>query len=139
MGTVKSASWSTRFWAWLIDALLVSIIWYLAATALQEDIVSFGLLGPGSYAIMLFVYWTALEGYRGQSLGKMILNLAVVGPAGEMVGLKDAAIESFGKAFLLPFDCAIGWLVFRDTNQRLFNRISNTIVTTTDEGTSCAV
>ncbi len=137
MVTIKLASWSARFWAWLIDVLLISLIWYLTATALGEDTISSGLLG--SYAIMLFAYWTALEGYRGQSLGKMALNLAVVGQTGEMIGFKDAAIESFGKAFLLPLDCFIGLLAFRDKRQRLFNHISNTAVAMTDDETSCAI
>ncbi len=139
METIKSASWDARFWAWLIDALFVSIIWYLAATAFEGGISSFSLLGLGSYAVMLFAYWTTLEGYRGQSVGKMILNLTVIGPAGEPIGFKDAAIESFGKAFLLPLDCLIGWMAFRDKGQRLFNHISNTIVIVVDEGTSCTV
>ncbi len=137
MGTVKSSSWSARFWAWLIDVLLVSIIWYLAAISLEGGIISSGLLG--SYTIMLFAYWTALEGYRGQSLGKMVLNLAVVGQTGETIGFKDAAIESFGKAFLLPLDCAIGYLAFRDKGLRLFNHISNTVVVMVDDEDSCAV
>lgn len=39
-----------------------------------------------------------------------------------------AALESFGKAFLLPLDCLIGWLAMPDSKLRLFNRISNTLV-----------
>jgi hypothetical protein len=44
------------------------------------------------------------------------------------VDIKDALIESFGKAFLLPIDVIIGWIFTNDKRQRLFNRISNTIV-----------
>jgi uncharacterized RDD family membrane protein YckC len=73
-------------------------------------------------------YKTALEGYRGQSLGKMLFNLVVTGPLGERIRFRDAAVESFGKAFLLPFDCIACWFAFRESKQRLFNKISNTIV-----------
>ena len=47
---------------------------------------------------LLFVYWTTMEGYRGQSLGKMLLNIVVVGPEGGTIGFKDSALESLGKA-----------------------------------------
>ncbi len=86
----------------------------------------------------MFLYWTALEGYRGQSLGKMVLNLSVVGSVGERIGFKDAAVESFGKAFLLPLDCLLGWLAVPGSGQRIFNRFSDTVVAITgDEETVC--
>jgi uncharacterized RDD family membrane protein YckC len=131
---MKLASWSSRFWAWLIDVLFMAIPWYMAAHALRLDPVSFVCLGY--YGTLLFFYWTLLEGCRGQSLGKMVLGVAVVGPKGESIRFTDAAIESFGKAFLLPLDCLVGVLAFRGSRQRLFNRISNTIVAVIDvEGT----
>jgi len=120
------SSWGDRFWAWLIDVLLMSILWYSVLTILKID--AFGLNGALLLAFLLFIYWTALEGYRGQSLGKMLLNIAVAGPLGEHIQFRDAALESFGKAFLLPLDCLAGWFFFRKTRQRIFSRISNTIV-----------
>jgi hypothetical protein len=69
-----------------------------------------------------------LEGYRGKSLGKMLFNIVVTGTLGENIGFRDAALEAFGKAFLLPFDCFICWFALREKRQRLFNRISDTIV-----------
>lgn len=83
-------------------------------------------------SLLLFIYWTVLEGYRGQSFGKMAMNLAVAGSNGERIGFADSAVESFGKAFLLPLDCIIGWLAMRGSGQRLFNRISNTVVIRAD-------
>ena len=100
---IKPASWQSRFWAWSIDALLMSILWYLLMYIYNLNATS--LLALGYYGILTFLYWTVLEGYRDQSIGKMMLNLAVVGQFGEIIGFKDAAIESFGKAFLLPLDC----------------------------------
>jgi uncharacterized RDD family membrane protein YckC len=120
------SSWGDRFWAWLIDVLLMSILWYNVLTILEIDALS--LSGTLLLAFLLFIYWTALEGYRGQSLGKMLLNIAVAGPLGERIAFRDAALESFGKAFLLPLDCLACWFFFRKTRQRLFSRISNTIV-----------
>ncbi len=120
------SSWEDRFWAWLIDVLLMCILWHRILIVLKMD--ALGISGAVLLAAILFIYWTALEGYRGQSLGKMLFNLVVTGPLGERIRFRDAAVESFGKAFLLPVDCFIGWYAFRESRQRLFNRISDTIV-----------
>jgi uncharacterized RDD family membrane protein YckC len=96
-------------------------------------------LGLGFHALLLFLYWTILEGLRGQSVGKMAMGIAVVGPAGERIGIMDAVIESFGKAFLLPFDCFLGFFAFRDQRQRLFNRLSRTDVAESEEGLWCSL
>lgn len=126
MNEISFASWGERFWAWLIDVLLISIIWSRIIVISNTD--AFGPVGVYLLEALLFLYWTVLEGYRGQSLGKMIMNIVVMGPAGEKIGFRDSAIESFGKAFLLPLDCIIGWIVFRNGGQRAFNKLSNTIV-----------
>lgn len=126
MNEISFASWGERFWAWLIDILLISIIWYRIIVISKAD--ALGPVGISLLEALLFLYWTVLEGYRGQSLGKMIMNIAVMGPSGEKIGFLDSAIESFGKAFLLPLDCIIGWTVFRGGGQRAFNKLSNTIV-----------
>jgi uncharacterized RDD family membrane protein YckC len=126
MDEIALASWDDRFWAWLIDVLLMSILWQRVLTSQEMDVFS-----PSAallLASMLFIYWTALEGYRGQSLGKMLLNIVVSGPSGESIRFRDAALEAFGKAFLLPLDCLIGWLYLRESRQRLFNRLSDTMV-----------
>lgn len=137
MDEIKPASWQSRFWAWSIDALLMSILWYLLMYINNLNATS--LLALGYYGILTFLYWTVLEGYRGQSIGKMMLNLAVVGQFGEIIGFKDAAIESFGKAFLLPLDCLIGWMALPGKGLRLFNRISDTVVASLDEVGCCVL
>jgi uncharacterized RDD family membrane protein YckC len=128
---VKSARWRDRFFAWLIDILLLSIPWYMIVNTLSINLPS--LAGLGCLSILSFIYWTALEGYRGQSIGKMVQNLMVVGSDGEKIGFADAAIQSFGKAFLLPFDCLLGWFAMPVRGKRLFNGISGTIVTGAEE------
>ena len=135
MDGISKASWRDRFWAWLIDVLLMGILW--------SSIMTISMIGSGSaeglliLAAMLFIYWTALEGNRGQSLGKMLLNIVVVGPVGEKIGFRDSAMESFGKAFLLPLDCLAGWIVYKGSGQRAFNRFSDTIVAEANEVSWC--
>jgi uncharacterized RDD family membrane protein YckC len=127
MDKMSRACWKERFWAWLIDVLLVGILWSSLMTISITN--SLSPVGLGSLMVLLFVYWTVLEGYRGQSLGKMLLNIVVVGPEGEKIGFGDSALESLGKAFLLPLDCLIGWIVYKGQGQRAFNKFSNTVVT----------
>ncbi len=78
------------------------------------------------------MYWTALEGRQGQSVGKMVMNIAVTDERGDDIDYGTAAIESFGKAFLLPIDILVGWLAYEE-GSRLFNKLSSTIVIETDE------
>jgi uncharacterized Rmd1/YagE family protein len=47
---------------------------------------------------------------------------------GGKIDKKIAVIESFGKAFLLPIDVVLGWIFTNNKRQRIFNRITNTIV-----------
>jgi uncharacterized RDD family membrane protein YckC len=145
MREIRIASWWRRLGAWLIDIILVGILWDLlmSIAGLAGPFAIFGFHGPffhhgfvnleSNDAIILFVYWTLMEGYRGQSLGKMALGLKVTDRGGERIDLPKAAIESFGKAFLLPLDCLIGWIAMPGSGQRLFNRLSETIVVVVDE------
>ena len=126
MNEFARASWEDRFWAWLIDIILIGILWHRVMMVLRLE--ALGYDGALLHSVMLFVYWTALESYKGQSLGKMFMNIAVKGTSGEHIGLADAAVESFGKAFLLPIDCLVSWVVYKRSSQRLFNRLSDTIV-----------
>jgi len=120
------ARWVDRFWAWLIDVLLMGLVWHRLSILLRVEAVH--LEGVLMLSCLLFLYWTVLEGYRGQSLGKMLLNIVVAGPYGEAIGYRDSAVQSFGKAFLLPADLLIGLFAFRGGRQRLFNRLSDPVV-----------
>lgn len=125
---MRPAAWRARFWAWLIDILLVSIPWHMMMTSGVVGTFNTGSASLAGLAALTFAYWTLLEGYRGQSLGKMILNIMVVGTLGQEIGFMDAAVESFGKAFLLPLDFLAGMIASPRSGQRLFNRLSGTIV-----------
>ena len=130
MEYIHLAKWESRFWAWLIDILLVFVLYAIIAGALASlyRLEFIRLEDLGVHGVLMFFYWTLLEGYNGQSLGKMALNLKVTDKTGRKIGFKKAALESLGKAFLLPLDCLIGWLAMPGSKLRLFNRISSTIV-----------
>ena len=125
------ARWETRLWAWLVDIIVIGLPFWALSDWLPPAwriTIDPGLLSFSLSSLALFVYWTLLEGYRGQSIGKMALKIRVTGRAGEEIRLGAAALESFGKAFFLVPDCLIGWLAMPGSKQMLFNRISDTIV-----------
>jgi uncharacterized RDD family membrane protein YckC len=140
--TLFLAKWTTRFWAWLIDFCMVILFLNIVrgvfapflAIPFYLDINHWEPFEFGFQTLFFFAYWTVMEGFqgRGQSIGKMVMNLKVVNRDGTKIHYKAAAIESFGKAFFLPIDCLIGWFGMPNTKLRMFNRISNTLVIKTD-------
>ena len=76
----------------------------------------------------LLAYWIYFESTTGQSIGKRLLKIKTTDLDGMKIDTKSAVIESFGKAFLLPIDVVLGWIFTNNKRQRIFNRITNTIV-----------
>jgi uncharacterized RDD family membrane protein YckC len=134
---VTLAKWSTRFWAWLVDFIIVTtaaeILFAIlyAPLAFLQGVESNPALGPARYAVqslMFFAYWTYFESSTGQSVGKRLLKIKTTDLAGNKADVKSVAIQSFGKAFLLPLDVLLGWIFTNDKRQRLFSRAGNTLV-----------
>ncbi len=130
------AKWTDRFLAWLIDFIIVSII---------STSIIFASFGTIDYeyddelfwaestqyiptSILFFVYWTVLEYKTGQTIGKKILSLKVTDISGNSPSLKGIIIGSFGKAFLLPIDVVLGWILTNEKRQRVFNKLGDTLV-----------
>ncbi len=123
------ASWGERFIAWLIDVIIVgAVVGLLNLPGLNIPVIPFVTFG--SRDLTQFLYWMFMEGFTGQSIGKMAMRLKVTRTDGSPATYSEAAIESFGKAFLLPIDCIIGWIFesCKEKRQRLFNMLVNTIV-----------
>jgi uncharacterized RDD family membrane protein YckC len=132
---LKLAFWGERFVAWLIDVVLIGVILVIIGLAGQPftllpswpswiPFFNFGLNG-----VVHFIYWTFMEGAYGQSFGKMVMRIKVTRADGSPIGMMYAALESVGKAFLLPLDLLLGWILYPRRRQRIFNYISDTIVT----------
>jgi uncharacterized RDD family membrane protein YckC len=134
---ITLAKWSTRFWAWVIDFIIVSIAIEIifaiayAPLAFNQGVQNNPGLGAVRFAIqslLFFAYWTYFESTTGQSIGKKLLKIKTTDLAGNVPDIRNVAIQSFGKAFLLPIDVFFGWIFTNDKRQRLFNRASDTIV-----------
>jgi len=135
---ITLAHWGERFVAWLIDIIIIGFIvgflglfvwfatssfsWYLGwPTWVPFFNFNFG-------GLIYFLYWMLMEGAYGQSLGKMFMRLKVTRLDGTPIHIGQAALESVGKVFLLPFDLLLGWIFSGRRRQRIFNYISGTIV-----------
>ena len=155
------ARWGVRFLAWLIDIIVVGLMvatflgiigwWAWSWSAWTQGwagvwrqrlyfplspwrmflFAGLGMRGAVN-AIALFLYWTICDSVWGQSLGKKALRIRVADLSGKKIDILKAAIESFGKAFILPLDWFIGVIAFEGKRQRLFNYLSDTIVIRTE-------
>jgi len=80
-----------RIAAFLVDALTISIVLIVPGAA-----ISYGMTWSGSPRGIQMVWWVALgvlivamlfrDGYRGRSIGKQLLGLRLITPAGEGSG-----------------------------------------------------
>ncbi len=141
VAALKLASWGERFVAWLIDVVILGAIIALIRVFTWIAWPSFSwvpnipswipFVDFGLSNVIYFLYWMFMEGAYGQSFGKMIMKLKMTRLDGKHINMAQAAMESVGKAFLLPFDCLLGWLLYPSKGQRLFNYLSETIVVRT--------
>jgi uncharacterized RDD family membrane protein YckC len=133
---LKLAFWWERFVAWLIDAVIIGVIvgilglfaWFASVTwwSAWPGWIPFFNFNLGG--VIYFLYWMFMDGAYGQSFGKMVMRLKVTRLDGSQIGMGNAALESLGKAFLLPLDCLLGWILYPRRRQRIFNYLSETIV-----------
>jgi uncharacterized RDD family membrane protein YckC len=126
------ADWGSRFVAWLIDVIIIGVVltpfgWvgvrWISFLPVWVPFVSYGLSN-----IVHFLYWTLMESYMGQSVGKIVMGIRVTNLQGRQPTFMEAAVESLGKAFLLPIDLIVGWIVYPTKRQRLFGYLSHTVV-----------
>ncbi len=135
---ITLARWTDRFFAWLIDYIIVAaaaftVFFALISASNFDEVMSGNFEYSRSFeyapiSIVFFFYWLILESKTGQSIGKMAMHLKITNLRGEKADIKSIAISSFGKAFLLPIDVIIGRLATNKNRQRIFNKLGKTIV-----------
>ena len=129
------AKWTDRFFAWLIDFIIISsvstLIIFLSFGSIYYEFEEDGLWAENTQyipaSIMFFVYWVILEYKTGQTIGKKIMNLKVLDIKGGKPKLIGVLLSSFGKSFLLPIDVILGWILTNEKRQRIFNKLGDTI------------
>lgn len=121
------ATWGERFLAFIIDAILVGMVAGIIRPMYWAP-AHMPFIDLGVSNVLLFLYWAFLEGTQGQSLGKKVMHIKVVDLQGGAIDMSKSLYQAIGKAFLLPLDVIIGWLMYSEKQQRLFNYLSGTIV-----------
>ncbi|MCS4541198.1 MAG: RDD family protein [Euryarchaeota archaeon] len=114
---------SRRILAFALDALILFLstglfldknFWLLASgdlspiiNATYETVASYSTMFLASYG-----YFTVLDAYKGQTLGKHVFRIRCVKVSGEKIKILDSAVRNIGKAFLLPLDMILGLLFY---------------------------
>ena len=127
-----------RILATIVDVIVFSVIfWVLAllfgSTTAEGGSVAFSLGGLGTllYLVVVFAYYTLLEGYLGQTLGKMLLGIKVVREDnGGVPGLGAAALRTLLRIIdgILFYAVAYVSVLATQKNRRLGDMAANTLV-----------
>ena len=133
---ITLAKWTDRFFAWLIDFIIISsistMIIFLLFGSMYYEFNEGGLWAENTQyipaSILFFVYWVILEYKIGQTIGKKILNLKVIDIRGGKPKLLGVLLGCFGKSFLLPFDVILGLILTNEKRQRIFNKLGDTVI-----------
>lgn len=135
---IDLAGWGDRFIAYLIDIILVGIVLgIIKGLILIPSYFIGGMVGVPRFIpwtdfgldnLFWFAYFTFMDLSYGQSIGKMVMKIRITNLDGGPIDLRQAAIEGFGKAFLLPLDLILGWIFTNQKSQRIFTNLAGTIV-----------
>jgi len=123
-----------RAWAFVIDFFLAFAIFFALPLATapgqwQPNVFFSDVTRNLLFLILLWMYFTLLEGFAGQSIGKLIVGIKVVRIDGKKPFYDHVAVRNFGKVFLLPVDLLVGYLKLKDDRFiRYFDKFAGTTV-----------
>jgi uncharacterized RDD family membrane protein YckC len=122
------AGFGERFIAWLIDAILVSVVQGILVTALKGA-------GYGLGMIVSFAYYGFFEGGpAGQTLGKKVTNIRVVRAdgSGTELGWATALVRNLCR-ILSAIPCGLGyfWMLWDADRMTWHDKLSQTVVVPT--------
>jgi len=134
-----------RFVAQLVDVIILGVVFWLlgftgagtitidAATAQVTISPLFGLLMLID-VIIAFLYFTVLEGWNGQTVGKMVVKIKVVRKEdNSSISYAEAAIRTILRIidlipFIAPYLLAAVLIWSSEDKQRLGDRVAHTVV-----------
>jgi uncharacterized RDD family membrane protein YckC/DNA-binding transcriptional ArsR family regulator len=124
------ASADKRVIAFLIDLAIAFVLFLVLPNVMGTFTLQFTLLNISIifFLILFWVYLTLLEGFSGQTLGKLLVRIKVLLTSGEDASYDHAAVRNFGKVFLLPFDLAFGLRLKDERFIRFFDKFAGTTV-----------
>ncbi len=127
-----------RVLATIVDGIVLSVAFWVMAALFGGASAGGGQMGAslsGLAALVFFIlsvaYFIVLEGYLGQTVGKMLLGIKVVREDnGEVPGLKAATIRTVMRLIdgLLAYLVAFIAVLASQKNQRLGDMLAKTLV-----------
>ncbi|OGS47466.1 MAG: hypothetical protein A3K66_00045 [Euryarchaeota archaeon RBG_16_67_27] len=125
--------WIRRFFAFLIDLVILAIIFVPLAIFLAYWAWN-ALFGPFIWGAIWFLYTFLLEAAIGGTIGKKVLSLRVVA-IGANLDAPRALIRNITRIHGLFFflDWLVGFVTQGDPRQRYLDRIAGTTVTRVDQ------
>ena len=126
------AKFSQRALAFLFD-IGVAFTITIATTLIGELLVLFSgefLYQQNIFLFLglLWLYSTLLEGFAGQTVGKMMVAIKTVSVTNKKMSYDAAAVRNFGKCFLLPVDFLLGVRSHDERFIKFFDKYSRTTV-----------
>ena len=124
------SNWKKRAAAYLIDLALAVTLFLALPNILYPFTTEILLVNVNLilFFVLFWIYLTLLEGFSGQSIGKLIVGIKVVRIDGKTISYDEAAVRNFGKVFLLPIDLVIGWRLRDERYIRYFDKFAGTTV-----------
>ena len=127
-----------RVLATIVDAIVLAVGFWLMSAVFGSASAGGGQVGASlsgvaalTSFVLVFAYYIVLEGYLGQTLGKMLLGIKVVREdTGEVPGLKAATIRTLMRIIdgLLSYLVAFVAVLASQKNQRLGDMLAHTLV-----------
>ena len=132
--------WIRRFFALLIDVIIVVIILVVVAVAIA--IPAFALSGTAGVVslfagvfsivagVIIFLYFIAAEVTRGATIGKRVFHLKVVGPKGGNPSVVESLVRNISKIYwpLLLLDVVVGLATSKQYTQKFSDKLVGTSV-----------
>lgn len=134
---VKAARWAKRTAAMLLDTLLGLLLWVLARPAIllfhgpEAGLAQLPLLEAGFHVVFFYAYFVLCERLAGQTLGKRLLGIRVVGQDGRRPTLGAVVLRNLLRPpLLLPAAYVVGSIVLLVTprRQRVGDLLAGTVV-----------
>ena len=126
-----------RFWAFIIDFIFITaLIWILSIIIYPLAIVT-GIFSIFNYwllllAILIIVYFTYLEGSKGKTIGKSLMNIKVKSIEGDL-SYKKTFIRNLSKILWFPvlIDLLAAYFT-KSSSLRLLDKYAGTYVVSDD-------
>ena len=127
--------WIRRFFAFLIDVVIVAAIGLFIAIPIGFLFWFWTWVSPLYFGVIWFLYSASLETAFGGTVGKKVVALRVVA-IGQNLDFVHAVVRNIPKIYglLLLIDVVVAIFTHGDPRQRLFDRIAGTTVTRVDQG-----